>query len=222
MKQAEEFRKIIHWLQTNSGHHSKEHWGFERFRTIQDCRYCLELQLGQMLWTESAGDVVEEAIGEKRAVVFYWGNLPLVEHRDWQRHKKVVSIIEITLHAGPSAGCHSPWSLMQWGNTQFWVKLSVRASWHRVVHERETGLGLTQLELFGLWKRRRMEEAEGMEWLISLWVDTLILSNLVCIQTAVRQRAGQGRGLPWGQWASAHPQTHPRLLMEASDEIFSC
>lgn len=51
------------------------------------------------------------------------------------------------------------------------MKLSVRTSWHGVVYERATGLGLTQLGLIGLWKRGRMEEAEETEWLVSLWLD---------------------------------------------------
>lgn len=100
------------------------------------------------------------------------------------------------------------------------MKLSVRTSWHGVVYERATGLGLTQLGLIGLWKRGRMEEAGETDWLVSLWLDTLILSNLVWIQAAVTQRAWQRDTLPGGQRASAHPQTHPRLLMEVSDEIF--
>lgn len=61
---------IIHCFQTNSIHLSKEHCGFERLRTIQDSRCPLELQLGQMLLPESAGEVIEDAVGEKFAVFF--------------------------------------------------------------------------------------------------------------------------------------------------------
>lgn len=67
------------------------------------------------------------------------------------------------------------------------------------MYERATGLGLTQLGLIDLWKRGRMEEAEETAWLVSLWLDTLILTNLAWIQAAVTQRAWQRDTLPGGQ-----------------------